>query len=236
VHVWYADPAALQFPGTERQARRLLSTDELGHLDRFCFARDRDAYLTTRVLVRRVLSLYRERPPHEWKFVRNAYGQPRIDDDGLPSLAFNLSRTVGLVACAVACPGEIGIDVERVGPAAMLDVADHLFAPAEASALRELPHDRQAERFYEYWTLKESYVKARGVGLNIPLHRFAFLLAPGRTPRIAIAPELMDDAASWQFAQFRPTADHLVALCVRCHGVSPLRVVRRWHTLAPDES
>ncbi|MGR9556462.1 4'-phosphopantetheinyl transferase family protein (plasmid) [Rhizobium leguminosarum] len=230
VHVWYADPATLQFARQGRQARRLLAPDELDCLGRFRFARDRDAYLATRVLVRRVLSFYRERLPHEWKFVRDVYGRPRVDGNLSTGLSFSLSRTVGLVACAVACTDEIGIDVERVSAAAMLDVADYFFAPAEASELRALPHDRQAERFFQYWTLKESYVKARGLGLTIPLHSFAFLLE--NRPRVVIAQELLDDAESWQFAQLRPTDRHIVALCIRSRNAAPPRIVPRWCMVA----
>ena len=40
--------------------------------------------------------------------------------------------------------------------------------------LRALPPERQKERFFEYWTLKEAYIKARGMGLSIPLGKFSF--------------------------------------------------------------
>jgi 4'-phosphopantetheinyl transferase len=72
--------------------------------------------------------------------------------------------------------------------------------------------------FFDYWTLKESYIKARGLGLALPLGQFTFLRPPGAAPTIEFAPELHDDAASWQFAQFWPSANHRMAVAVRRRG------------------
>jgi 4'-phosphopantetheinyl transferase len=37
-----------------------------------------------------------------------------------------------------------------------------------------LPESPQRQRFFELWTLKESDVKSRGMGLSIPLNKFPF--------------------------------------------------------------
>ncbi len=84
--------------------------------------------------------------------------------------------------------------------------------------LRALPEADQPVVFFDYWTLKEAYIKARGLGLALPLGQFTFLRPPGRAPEIAFAPELHDDPASWQFAQFWPTPDHRMAVAVRRTG------------------
>ena len=75
--------------------------------------------------------------------------------------------------------------------------------------------------FFDYWTLKEAYIKARGLGLALPLGQFTFIRTPDAAPAIAFAPELHDDPASWQFAQFWPTRDHRMAVAVRRHGRRP---------------
>jgi 4'-phosphopantetheinyl transferase len=72
--------------------------------------------------------------------------------------------------------------------------------------------------FFDYWTLKEAYIKARGLGLTLPLGQFTFHRIPGRAPAISFAPELHDDPSSWQFAQFWPTRDHRMAVAVRRTG------------------
>ena len=95
---------------------------------------------------------------------------------------------------------------------------ERFFSPREVADLRGLPADEQPVVFFDYWTLKESYIKARGLGLALPLRHFSFLRTPGEAPTIAFEPELHDDPASWQFAQFWPTAEHRMAVAVRRTG------------------
>jgi 4'-phosphopantetheinyl transferase len=103
-------------------------------------------------------------------------------------------------------------------------IADRYFSPHEVRALRALPPDRQRERFFEYWTLKESYIKARGMGLAIPLHQFSFHLDRGTPVTISFDRELEDDPRAWQFDRYRPSERHLMASAIR-RGVGPeLRV------------
>src|SRR5690606_37373778 len=127
--------------------------------------------------------------------------------------------------------------VENVRRRAPLDVADTFFAPSEVAALRALPLEQQPQRFFEYWTLKERYIKARGLGLTIPLDQFAFCMEADHPPRIEIDPRQQDDPAAWQFAHVRPTDEHLVALCVR--RLQPLDadadVQLWWHPLEVDQ-
>ena len=71
--------------------------------------------------------------------------------------------------------------------------------------------DEQARVFFDYWTLKEAYIKARGMGLALPLAHFAFSLRPPALPTIRFDPEIDDDEATWQFAQSWPTEQHRLA-------------------------
>jgi len=145
---------------------------------------------------------------------------PEIDVPKLGHLRFNLSNTRGLVTCAVALEGEIGVDVEVLDRAGgLLEIAERFMAAPESKDIRALPPDAQDLRFFTYWTLKEAYIKARGMGLSIPLDKFWFLLngeASASSPtRLVMAPEMDDDASGWSFAQFQPTERHLLAVARR---------------------
>jgi 4'-phosphopantetheinyl transferase len=232
IHLWCADPDEMRAEHIYAAARTTIAPEERARLERFAFPRDRLLYLATRMLVRTVLSRYEPVAPAAWRFAISEHGRPEILGGAEPPLRFNLSNTSGLVVCAVVRDGEIGVDAERVGAAAArLDVADRFFAPAEVRALRALAPDEQPRRFCEYWTLKESYIKARGLGLALPLDRFAFVLDPDGPPRIEIDPALGDDGPTWQFAQCQPTPDHLVAVCARRRGRPDARVIVRWQSL-----
>lgn len=205
----------------------LLSPDEHQRMARLIFERDRRRFLLTRALVRTMLSRYGQVRPADWKFVENVHGRPEIDDrpPGVPDLRFNISHTEGLIACAVTIGREVGIDVEHIGRRLTHDVAGRFFAPQEVNALAALPEEEQHLVFFDYWTLKEAYIKARGFGLALPLADFAFRLAPPAPPRITFEPSLDDDPATWQFAQDWPTPQHRLGLAVRREGSDlPVRI------------
>lgn len=206
----------------------LLSPDEHARMARFVFERDRHRFLLTRALVRTMLSRYASAvPPAAWQFTANIHGRPEILDRpaGVPDLRFNISHTDGLIACAVTIGREVGVDVEHAGRRLTHDVAARFFAPAEVAHLQALPEDEQARVFFDYWTLKEAYIKARGFGLALPLGDFAFHLSPDRAPAITFEPSLPDDPATWQFEQGWPTPHHRLGLAIRRTGADlPVRI------------
>jgi 4'-phosphopantetheinyl transferase len=122
----------------------------------------------------------------------------------------------------------LGVDVENVvRREAATDIARHYFAPAEVSALARVPPAQQGHRFFEYWTFKESYIKARGMGLSLPLDRFSVHFPDDHSVELQIDRDLGDDARRWELAQLRPTPEYLVAVCAERVAPSPSRVVVR---------
>jgi len=231
VHVWLTFYDRASDPGLIAKMRTLLANAEREQELRFYFADDRTRYLVTRALVRTVLSLYCPSvPPAAWRFASNAYGRPRIAnrEAGAEGLIFNISHTRGLIALAVSRQREIGVDVEHLGVRQVaLDLAERFFAPAEAADLAAVPPELGQHRFFEYWTFKESYIKAREMGLSLPLDQFQFRFPCDRSVDLEIAPGLNDHAARWLLAQYRPTAEHLLAICAeRLEGDVPQITLR----------
>ncbi len=228
VHLWLASGDVLSDRAALEACRGWLTEAERARHQRYVFERNRDEFLATRALVRTTLSRYADVEPGAWVFRVNGYGRPEIAEPPLP-LRFNLSNTEGLVACAVvrAQDGrEIGVDVERAERRTDVAlIAEGFFAPFEVSALRALPRELQRERFFRYWTLKEAYIKARGLGLAIPLAHFWFILDGVDSPKIAFDPRLEDDPATWQFMELRPGPGHHAALAVRRPPSPDLRVI-----------
>ncbi|MEZ5287417.1 MAG: 4'-phosphopantetheinyl transferase superfamily protein [Vicinamibacterales bacterium] len=195
--------------------RALLADDERARAARFHFEADAERFVIGRAVTRLLLSRFLGGRPEAWRFTTNAHGRPELSGGPGPTLGFNVSHTKGLVACAVTATPDVGVDVERVDRQLTHDIADRFFAPREVADLRRLPAERQARVFFDYWTLKEAYIKARGMGLALPLAHFAFALTADAPPTIAFDPEIPDVPDSWQFFQSWPTADHRLALAVR---------------------
>ncbi|MFH0731191.1 MAG: 4'-phosphopantetheinyl transferase superfamily protein [Pseudomonadota bacterium] len=216
VHVWVCYPDRIQDPALIARYENLLSPEEKARKDRFLFAQHRHQYLVSRALVRGTLSHYASCSPDEWAFSTNEYGRPEIiRSKGLPPLRFNLSHTLGIAACAVVLRRDIGVDVEdmerKIG---ILQIANRYFSRPEIDSLHCLSEEKRRIRFFEYWTLKESYSKAKGVGLTLPLNRFTFHQPEGAEWRISFDPSIEDDAIRWQFRVSHPTPRHALAVSV----------------------
>lgn len=193
-----------------------LTADERTRMDRFVREVDRHTFAIARALVRTTLSAYGPTAPSDWRFETNSHGCPFVvpAQAGHPRLLFNLSHTTGLVALAVTRGHDIGIDVERADRPIREQIAERHFAAQEVADLRALPLEAQDRGFFEYWTLKEAYIKARGMGLAIPLGDFAFILRPPAVPVIRFVEGFDDRPERWQFWQTWPTPDHRLSLAV----------------------
>ena len=230
IHLWLCDYDAARDEGLHTAYRALLTDQEKREESRFYFEKERRRYLLTRALVRTVLARYEPVAPKDWVFAANAYGRPEIVNTGLGGarLSFNISHTHSLIVLGVTKRRALGLDVENVRARKVsIDVADPFFSPTEMAALSVLSPSRQQDRFFEYWTFKESYIKARGMGLSIPLDKFSFLYPEDGSVRIAMHPALGDYPERWQFWQFRPAPEYLVAVCAERVGAGVPTIVTR---------
>jgi 4'-phosphopantetheinyl transferase len=197
--------------------RQLLCSEERVRYESLLFERDKSLFLAARALLRTALSHYLALQPRDWRFATNEYGKPHIGNaDAADQLQFNISHTQGLAICAISrARVQLGVDAEwllRHGET--LSVAHRYFSAPEAAALLQTRPEHQRLQFFRYWTLKESYIKARGLGLSIPLDRFSFILEDGHPIRIEFDPRLGDDHRRWQFLQLTAGPAHLAAVAV----------------------
>ncbi len=219
--------------------RKLLSDDERARETRFHFTDDRLRYLVTRSMVRTVLSRYVPVAPAKWIFSANAYGRPVIAnrDKDATSLRFNISHTRGLIALAISRDRDLGVDVEDFrNRHVSLDGANKYFSPMELAELAAIPAEQRQVRFFEYWTFKESYVKARGMGFALPLDRFGFHFPHEHGVKIVVDQELDIDGNRWSFWQFQPTREHLLSVCAeRLGNEGPALTIRKTIPTIEDE-
>ncbi len=226
IHIWLAEPdKTLGTTGSVDAHVALLDPDETQRYQNFRFDRDRHSFLAAHVLLRRTLSRYAPIGPADWTFTKNAYGRPEIagPSRALP-LRFNLSHTDGLVACAITKGADVGVDVEALSrPTPGLDIAERFFSPEEYDLLRQAPAAQQHELFFAIWTLKEAYIKARGMGLSLPLDQFAFDLDHLALRSVHFRDELNDAPENWQFDVRSTGPCHTLAFAVRRDGTGDMR-------------
>jgi 4'-phosphopantetheinyl transferase len=218
VHVWRA-----RLDGPSARTRELLSAlspDERERAWRFHFTKDRDHFVVARGLLRSILGLYLGREPGQLRFGYGPHGKPYLigenDQDGL---RFNLSHSHGLALLVVARARQVGVDVERVRPDIAGDgIAERFFSPQEVARLRALPAALQAEAFFNCWTRKEAYIKARGEGLSLPLDQFDVSLAPGEPAALLATRIDAEEASRWSLMALAPGPGFAAALAAEGSG------------------
>jgi 4'-phosphopantetheinyl transferase len=187
----------------------MLGADELARAHRFRFDLDRRRFIARRALTRCVLAAYLGAEPHRMPIRTLPFGKPGLD----PSygINFNASHSDGMVIVAVGHQRQVGVDVERVCPVPdALEIARGLFSEPETRYLQSLPEAARSEAFLRIWVRKESYCKAVGVGLSIPLSSFDMSRPrDGRGRPLAISREL-----PFVFSDVAVGRGHVAALTV----------------------
>ena len=126
-------------------------------------------------LVRFALKKYWNLTSEDYRIDRGEKGKPFIV--GVENVFFNISHSGDYVVCAVS-DREIGIDIEKRAKARM-EVAGRFFHGEEVAQLKMLAEDKQDQLFFNYWSVKESFLKYIGTGLARPLNSFIVSFSGG---------------------------------------------------------
>lgn len=216
VHIWRAD--------LDRMAERMpdllrtLTPDEREKAGRFRFQKDRDRFVVARGLLRAILGGYLQVRPHQLRFIYGAHGKPSLPSEfGGGALQFNLSHSQGQALYAVAHRRQVGVDIEQVrSDFTCLEIARRFFSSCEVDALRSLPPEEQTEAFFNCWTRKEAYIKARGEGLSLPLDQFNVSLAPGEQAALLSCSQ-SQELSRWSLQGLEVSPGFVAALAVEGH-------------------
>ncbi len=243
LQLWLAYPSDLVEPAIEEACAAILDNVERARAARFRFARHRLEFLATHALTRMALSHAQPLPPQAWRFSVNKYGKPspipgplRTDlgpRGGIPEcgLRFNQSNSLELAACLIARPdptgggtAEVGVDVESFARAEeIVPLARRVFSAAERARLEALPIAARPDRALSLWTLKEAYIKARGMGLSLPLDGISFLFDGPQAARLEVAPGVDDNPGRWRFCHFDHEG-HRIALAVEANAAGDVEI------------
>lgn len=149
-----------------------ISNEEKERILKFRRFEDTLRGLTSKILLRYIIVSILGKKNSSICISKNEYGKPYLT--GVDNFHFNLSHSGDWVVCAIDNM-PIGIDVEKIHDVG-LDLSERFFSEEEHKYLISLEDIRRRESFFEIWTLKESYIKADGRGLSIPLNSFSFTI------------------------------------------------------------
>lgn len=221
VHLWRTDIQQVP-PSLIASYLELMTDGERERNQRYKFEKSCIEHAITRALVRTVLSRYAaDIHPSDWRFTQGEHGKPELLNKPI-SIEFNLTHSSRYVICAVSSTMKVGVDVEHTARKNdVLTIADRFFSEQEVRELFALPEAKQRSRFFDYWTLKEAYMKARGEGISLGLGNFSFSfceVGSSQTISITMAEKLNDNPADWYFQLDQPSPDQRFALAVKTAG------------------
>jgi 4'-phosphopantetheinyl transferase len=220
VHVWRAP---LDQPETSISAfSEILSTDELRRAGRFHFRKDGERFIVARAVLKCILSRYLNIKPELIRFRSNQYGKPALVEAAADAsgLRFNLSHSRALALYGIARERELGLDLEDIRSDLGDDaqIARQFFSKREVAALAALPANLRSEGFFRCWTRKEAYIKAKGMGLSIPLDQFDVTLSPDEPALLLDVAGDAEEVSRWSLRELAPGPGYMAALVVEGQG------------------
>jgi 4'-phosphopantetheinyl transferase len=163
-------------------------------------------------VLRHVLAAELGVAPRDVAFVYGPFGKPALA--GASAVRFNVSHSDQWALLALSCDRELGVDIERVRALEDLEqLAATVFSPAERHDLAGVGETARAEAFFNGWTRKEAYIKARGDGLQ-RLTDFDVTLVPREPVELRRMDGEPDEPARWSLSALMPVAGFAAALCV----------------------
>ena len=206
IHVWCVE---LDAAGEVAELAAGLSAEESERASGLLTGTHQRRFVVARGMLRQLLGLYLDQDPGAVAFSRGAHGKPFLQKGGLH---FNVSHTHELALYAIARNREVGIDVEWPRPqVAHEQIAARFFSLEEQEALAQVPDEARRAAFYNIWTRKEAYVKARGDGIAAGLGTFAVSL--GAEAALLRSDEGRDELERWKLMALEPATGYVAALC-----------------------
>ncbi len=202
LHVWRLNVNGVK----SNHARKILSKEEQRRADRYVFEEESRRFIVARAMLRYLLARYLHIQPENVNFVFNEYGKPFLKDKALRHLQFNVSHS-NYAGAFIFSQKVVGIDIEYHKPGfAAMDIARRFFSKQEVLDLETVAPETYADHFFDCWSRKESYIKAKGFGVSLPLESFTTRLVNENTAKLEVSRLYPQDPNDFEIIPFRPYA------------------------------
>ena len=205
MHVWIirVDESAKW----RQQCMDVLKEPQRQRANFLAFEQDKNAYVVSQGGLALLLSAYLKIPPSEIKIGREPKGKPFSLDN--TDLHFNLSNSGNICAFAFCLNYQVGMDVEKVRHLPDLEtLLNTNFTAREIEDIKK--SDDEGERFFRYWTMKESYLKAIGEGMRLTPDNLEF--SSDRNGVRLLSVNGVSDGNPWNFQEFLPSPGYVGTL------------------------
>ena len=216
VHVWLVDiEKSLQ---EIEFYRKLLLSFELEKSNSFRFEKDRKRYILTQSILRLLISSYLNIKPAKIIYSYNVNRKPEIANIYDKKLCFNLSHSGNFIIYAFAWTSQLGIDIELKRQLEDTDIIiDRFCSEIEKKQYFFIQPEDRLDMFFDLWTRKEAYIKARGEGVSSALEKFSVSIDPSKRPFLIEEKDQPFAKEDWYFHNIAFNTKYSACLVVECN-------------------
>ncbi|XP_061484677.1 L-aminoadipate-semialdehyde dehydrogenase-phosphopantetheinyl transferase isoform X2 [Rhineura floridana] len=182
-----------------------------------------------RLLIRKLIAEKLKIPWNEIKLQRTSKGKPvlaNVLSSTHSSFSFNVSHQGNYAVLAAEPDSQVGIDVMETSMPGSGSIPDFFrimkrqFTEEEWRVIMSMNNEwLQLEMFHRHWALKESFIKAIGVGIGFDLQRIEFNVSPvklevGKTYNETIMLLDGEEEKEWTLEETRLDDCHRVAVAL----------------------
>lgn len=183
-----------------------INSEKRCKVEKYINKKDKIKTLVGEVLIRTIIAKKVRIKNKNITFGKNKYGKPYLKE--YPKFKFNISHSGEFVVCAVD-DKYIGIDIQKVEHIEYKEIAKIFFTLSEYNCILKRNLDNQLNKFYDIWTLKESYIKCYGQGLSMPLNSFSVDIDKYKNIKVTINNKFN----KYVFKQFDIEVGYKMAVC-----------------------
>ncbi|XP_043928536.1 L-aminoadipate-semialdehyde dehydrogenase-phosphopantetheinyl transferase isoform X2 [Protopterus annectens] len=210
-------------------AARCVQPEEKDRIGQFIYTKDAKAAMVGRLLMRKVIAEKLHIPWNEIILQRTAKGKPFLTNS-VPSMLstfnFNISHQGDYAVLAAEPVLQVGVDVMKTSLPARGSVPEFFrimkrqFTDLEWNVIKSSGSEwEQMDMFHRHWALKESFIKAVGVGVGFNLQRIEFHVSPLRINTEQVCKETAmfldgEHEEEWAFEETKLDNDHHVAVAL----------------------
>lgn len=206
--------------------------EEKERLAKFVFKKDFKASLIGRLMMRKFVCDTTNFPYKEIQFKRDDKGKPFFDMTNRPDLVFNVSHQGDYAVLAGETTNKrLGVDVMKLDYAGgknlneFFRIMNRQFSPDEWKTIKSRSsRKKQIATFCRHWALKESYVKAIGVGITVNLQDISFKINTMELARDSLVTDtelyLKGVKQDWIFEEMLIDDEHCVAVALEGSSVN----------------
>uniref|UniRef100_A0A6J0UJD7 L-aminoadipate-semialdehyde dehydrogenase-phosphopantetheinyl transferase n=1 Tax=Pogona vitticeps TaxID=103695 RepID=A0A6J0UJD7_9SAUR len=170
-------------------AMRLIQPEEKERIEQFVFSRDAKAAMAGRLLIRKLIAEKLKIPWNEIWLQRTSKGKPvlanNLSSSSHSRFSFNVSHQGNYAVLAAEPDCQVGIDIMKTAlPGSgsvphFFHIMRRQFTEEEWRVITSMNNEwLQLDMFHRHWALKESFIKAIGVGIGFDLQRIEFHVSP----------------------------------------------------------